>query len=248
MRKMLAFMISVTSFVAAAARAGHPVTPFKRVAQPLPANVEHLSGIEARRYLNSLRIKHPGVFERAAADLRRKGFTETDEVHVYRTVQHVRRGVKSMGVRPPFNLADTASNSDGEIVYWYWDDGGDYSTWQGSVYVNDYASGTWITASCQTSVVEGQEWYLIWDAIDGAGGGDIDRTPPQVAWRGDYHRVDFDWDRVVRKWEDWSWCTAAGCAGTTYTCFALGRDPRQKAICAGATCIGIGIGCLYVLR
>lgn len=264
-KRPLAFLILALAFVGTAS-AAHPATPFRRIALPLPASVDKLVGEDARRYVNNLRVRHPGLFEKAAVDLLRRGYHDTGEFTVLRSVRLARQMDRRTD-RSPYFLTDTVTGSEGEIIYWAWDDG-DYYTWEGNVYIHEYSNDNWISANCQTSVDEGTEWYLIWDYMVDAGGPDIERGPQQIRmwWRpeADYsHAVDhpgqlrvtspfilagINWDYVRRKWEDWSWCAAFGCAGSAAQCYGLIRGTRERAECAAFTCIGVGIGCLYVLK
>jgi len=259
-------VLSATAAIAPEARRAHPATPFRRTVGKLGGNIEHLTGADGRRYMENLRSRHPGVFERAAADLKNRGYKDTGDIEVFRTVRTARNRFDKH--RGPNYLVDTLSSSEGEIVYWAWDDG-DPTTWEGSVYLLEYTSGNWIDGNCQTYVDEGREWTETWHAFIDAGGPGIDRGPYQTkmhpprdsggdvlfavassvpAAAQDVYLVRIDWLLVQRKWEDWSWCTAFGCAGTTVACYSLPGTPQQRAACAAATCLGIGIGCLFVLR
>ena len=254
---MKRFLYALCLLVAVPGWANVPQSPFRRLASgDLPANVEHLTGERAAKHLANLKSRHRGAIERAAADLRRRGLRDTGRVDVVRTTQQV-------GFRPgagrtrSFSLVDTAAGAEGEIVYWAWDDG-DYSTWEGMIYLNEYSSGTWIAANCQTSLVEGQEWNLIWDQVIDAGGGgvDIDREIRTVsmsigsrfARRPAVQRAAINWPEVHRRWQDWAWCASAGCAGGTARCYLLPGTPKTRAECAAISCIGVGVGCLLVLK
>lgn len=226
-------------------------------------NVEKLSPEEGRRYLANLRARHPGVLERAAQVLRARGYADTGRVEVLRSIRFspVELTLKGSKVIP---LSDSYSGAEGEIVAWEWDDG-NYDNWEGSVYLLEYSTGNWISVDMQTSLVENEEWNLVWQEPvaasdnydDTPGGPDIQYASLgsffRIAVRPQhrFQRTAIDWDRIRRKVEDWGWCTAFACAGTTIGCYTnplVPPDPRTRAACSASTCLAVGVGCLYVLK
>ena len=91
--------------------------------------VEKLEGTAAVEHLAALRAEKAKLFRKAEARMLERGFKSTDIVAVARTEQK--------GIQP---AQSTYSNSSGEILIWSWDDGDD-STWEGTIYVEDYARG-----------------------------------------------------------------------------------------------------------
>lgn len=143
---------------------------------------------------------------------------------------------------------------------------GDYDTWEGNIYIHDYQSGNWINVDAQMLVVEEQEWYEIWTEPIGGGPGSLDPRYQDMNHQSNSGRaIDillasnsgiqlagwFDGETIKRKYQDWGWCAAFGCAGAYAQCrMVAGPVPDKRAVagCAAGTCIGIGIGCLAVLR
>jgi hypothetical protein len=234
----------------------------------MPLNLEHLTGHAARQRFEQLRASHRGVFEKAAAMLLRHGFVDTGVVEIIRTPRAVRN---SRGDSPrPYSLVDSVADTEGEIVYWSWDDG-DQTTWEGNIYLHEYSTVNWISFNGQFSVETANAWAMYWDdpvgASEPAGGGPDNQgvrfqqppmfpnaavfaktaISPRTRTRGPYSLV-IDWIQVQNKIQDWAWCAAFGCAGSTATCQILPGTPREKGLCSAATCLGISVGCLYVLK
>jgi hypothetical protein len=86
--------------------------------------VERLTGEAAKRHLDNLRARHPGLFERAARVLRQRGYAETGRVEVLRSNRLVRNTRQQSS---PYRKAETQYGDEGEITYWYWNDS-DYDT------------------------------------------------------------------------------------------------------------------------
>lgn len=99
--------------------------------------MEVITGSTALSVLQNLKARHRAHIEKAAARLREKGYTMTSEVVVVRQIDLQARKHRSGAIQP---ASDSYSTSDGEIIFWSWDDGDD-STWEGTVYVANYGNG-----------------------------------------------------------------------------------------------------------
>ena len=242
-----------------------PTAPFRRLSAAANApGMQHLTGEDARLFLQQLSDRHPGVVQKSAAMLRQKGWRDTGHMEVIRSVAQVHSSLDSAS--GPYWLTDgSVAGSGGEIAWWTWDTGND-TTWGGYVYLHEYSSGNWVCANMETSMIPYQEFTLVWDeptgaGTDGDGGGIINptslgtqRSTPLIfasyVDRGPIHRVNWiDWSQVRRGVQNWAWCTSFGCAGSYIGCVYMmpGKLPKEVAECAAGTCIAIGIGCLYVL-
>lgn len=229
--------------------------------------VETLTGREARRHLDNLRARRGDTFQRAQAVLRQRGWTDTGRVSVWRT----NRDVKHVpGSRVPgISLIQTfeESSAEGEVVAWEWEDG-DYDTWEGTIYLHEYSTGTWMTVDAQFWLTPDNEWNVVWEFIvDGEDSPGFEpdygvrgREPQKgeillakqsaAASRNPLQRV-VDWRGIRMKWAAWAACTAAGCAAAALTCQRLNPTPQEKpdvAMCTGVMCLGAGVQCLDNLK
>ncbi|MGN6182724.1 MAG: hypothetical protein ACTHQM_03620 [Thermoanaerobaculia bacterium] len=95
-----------------------------------------------KAHLELLKSKRPTAFEKAERRLTARGFTPTDRVVVFRT-----------GAVAPANFAPVQSveTTEGEIVFWSWDDGDD-STWEGTMWLARYSNGAELLQEAQFDV------------------------------------------------------------------------------------------------
>ena len=226
--------------------------------------VETLTGQAAKRHLDNLRARRGDVFQRAQAVLRQRGWTDTGRVTVWRTNREL-AGQRSE-TRPGISLIQTYQDgsSEGEVVAWEWEDG-DYDTWEGTIYLHEYSTGTWMTVDAQFWLTPENEWSVIWDfVVDGQDspgfepdygvrGSELQRGSILLAknTEGPIRRVGVDMKGIKAKWAAWAACTAAGCAAAALTCQRLNPTPQEKpdvALCTATMCLGAGVGCLDNLK
>ncbi|MGD2113917.1 MAG: hypothetical protein PVG07_02620 [Acidobacteriota bacterium] len=227
--------------------------------------VEKLKGEAALTHLYNLFSRRPEAFKGVRKSLRARGLEPTEHVYVERTVRLASNRNESSGSRAVPTQDYSEENSDGEIVFWSWDDGND-ATWEGSIYVEVYSSGdasTWegqIDASDETH--EWNYYEKTWSGGgDGPGGEPLPATNEAPPWpsRRSHHGVTLasrspngshtaygsngsmytpvGWSSWAHCWRA---CVVGGCAAVAIQCIRSG--PLWPA-CFGIGCIGAEVGC-----
>lgn len=219
--------------------------------------VEQLRGTAALAHLQNLRSREPQALIASIKNMKEHGFRPTDHVFVERHLRLARN--TSQSGPPPYSLTQTSSeaNSDGEIVFWSWDDG-DNSTWEGTIYVEIYSDGaasTWDGQIYDETEDHPWVWYQkTWerDPVDRRiafpplpGTRSNDRfllTNSAIALRPQFDLVGFyEWATC------WRAAVVGGCSGAAWTCRRTGPLwPECFAYgCTGAEIAG-AIGCYYI--
>lgn len=218
--------------------------------------IEVLEGVEAKRHLENLMSRRPAAWARAKADLLARGFTPTDIVVVHRSIRQVKGPAAAR--EPHVQLASETQiqDSDGEIVFWSWDDGDD-STWEGSMYMSDYEYSSEALSNTQLWIADEESHYPLWEENiyydGGTTPGPIDKARINHA-RDGIQLVSFSsggnfklvQSSVHRLVQDWGWCAASMCGGAILGCRATG--PKYP-VCVKFNCslgaISCGIFALY---
>lgn len=126
-----------------------------RAASSGGSHTQQLTGQYAQAYVAQKEQRQPKFREErkeAADDLRAQGFKPTGKIVVVRVTGDMAGRTTFLGrlahalVAPA--LAQTFSTSAGEVVLETWNDG-DNSTWEGHVYVENYATGDWSSFTTQ---------------------------------------------------------------------------------------------------
>lgn len=142
--------------------------------------VEVLHGKRAVDYLEVVEKEKPERFKKAELRLKELGYKPTTDVVVFRTVNIAKSGSKG-----PQNgnkhlvlpAQDTYSDSEGEVIFWSWDDGDD-GTWEGITSAERYSDGAYATYESQVLIVT-ENYETVWEeqtsyyrgGSDGGGGG-----------------------------------------------------------------------------
>ena len=141
----------------------------------------------------------------------------------------------------------------------------DYDTWEGTIYLHEYSTGTWMTVDAQFWLTPNNEWNVIWDFIVdgedspgfepdyGVRGPALQKSPILLVANRQAHiqQVSVDWKGVRAKWAAWGACAAAGCAASAMACQWRNPGPHEKpdvAVCTAASCLFAGVGCLDNLK
>jgi hypothetical protein len=137
--------------------AGALLAPADVKAQNRSTYVETLTGREAKRHLDNLRARRGDAFHRAQAVLKQRGWSDTGRITVWRTNREAKHSLESRA--PGISLIQTfdESSTEGEVVAWEWEDG-DYDTWEGTIYLHEYSTGTWMTVDAQFWLTANNEW------------------------------------------------------------------------------------------
>lgn len=135
--------------------------------------MEVITGQTALGVLQNMKARHREHFEKAAAQMRARGYTMTSEVVVVRQIDLQARNRRGNALEP---VSDSYANSDGEVIFWSWDDG-DNSTWEGTMYVGNYQNGGYTYIDGQIDTVN-EELTPVWEDTvyyyGGSGGGCYD--------------------------------------------------------------------------
>lgn len=207
--------------------------------------VELLQGSKAFDHLSQKRLRHPQRFLHFAGALAAKGYRPTETIVVIRSIgpASLAEPHRERELIPLF-VATVESNSEGEQIFWSWDDGND-ATWEGSQYVERYSDGAWVSYDAQLDI-SNDEGNVIWSEQTGRGGRAVyDQT--QVR-QGQGHlspllrRVMLPVKDVLNESpiQEWAVCLAAGCGGCAGGCWFTG--PKYPE-CFGSCCFGVSIAC-----
>jgi hypothetical protein len=265
------FLAAVITFAAVSAFGSDAVAPHKADAQIEPVvqqlasdiklityangvQVEQLRSNAALTHLQKAMLRHPQAFALSRAYMLARGFVPSKEVFVERTY-HLAKNRQQRNDNQ-YYLAQTSSeqNSDGEIIFYSYDGPGD--AWQGTIYVEFYASGlasTWDGQIDTTSEDYPYNWITqTWSTL-GNGGQDFLGSwhPPLPGTMNRAAEIQFaDWKAgknqvspVSMDWLNWSLCWRAsvvgGCATAAIGCI---RSAAAWPACFATWCIGIQIG------
>lgn len=198
--------------------------------------LQQLKGDAALAHLANLMSRRPNALGAARADLVQRGFRETDEVYVERILRlSVADSFGPGAIVPAQDYWE--QNAQGEIVFWSFDDGDD-STWEGTIYFEEYSTGIASQTNGQIDASNQQhEWVfhnLVWSS--GRPGG----PPP-------YRPSAFMPATVILAggggWSAWANCwrqnVVGGCGAAAVGCISVG--PGWPA-CFGSTCVGVELG------
>ncbi|HYH05529.1 MAG TPA: hypothetical protein VEK11_00580 [Thermoanaerobaculia bacterium] len=208
--------------------------------------VSPLDAKAAQARLQELKAQRPEAFRKAASVLQSRGWTPTDIV-VARRIAARAEG--------PVQPAQTFSDGDTEIIFWSWDDG-DNATWEGQIYIHNYANGGELlldgqfqTDSSTLAVNWESEIYykgprtspgasdpyvmLQRDGVRVASLGGIDVA---AATNADILLVQ----SLRRRLQSWAECTATGCWSGALACRFTGPAWPE---CAAGACLAVMVGC-----
>lgn len=231
--------------------------------------VEVIHGKRAVDYLEVVKKERPERFKKAGSKLKELGYKPTGEVVVYRTVnvaKPVSKGLRSGNNSLVLPAQDTYSDSEGEVIFWSWDDG-DNGTWEGITSVERYSDGAYATYESQAliatdnydTVWEDQTSYYGGGADGGGGNGDggpgIIRSAlpsglPATSFRravlkpGDGLNGTFRTMPVVagRSWSSYLYCVAVGCTSCAHNCRYTGPLwPGCFGLCCGYFVVRCGL-------
>lgn len=151
---------ALAALVSSESRPGAPTSEIIQVSPNGRTAVEKLTGEPARAHLRNLKARRGKGFLDADTRLRARGFRQTENVVVLRSVSLVAgRAIPRNGTAL---VEDTISTGDGELVFWSWDDGDD-STWEGSIYMCSYSPEADLLADAQLDISTGLNPEPIWE-------------------------------------------------------------------------------------
>lgn len=224
--------------------------------------IEKLTGQRAVDHFRRLREEKPQRFVGSGEALARRGYKPTREVIVYRTLniagQLAPADREHLGLKMPSPLfaSDAYASSEGEIIFWSWDDGSD-ATWEGQTYVERYSDGAYANYDGQSSIAS-EDWYGVWteQTSSGGGGGDGDCAecviqptsnggpaafvPAVIGGSASpgSGRLDLRQASYLSMWDGYLGCVVSRCAGCGVACAITGPGWPK---CAGGCCVGMGI-------
>lgn len=221
--------------------------------------IERLAGEAAHAYLRNLKARRSEGFRRAQAKLEARGFVQTDQVAVFRSVSLV--GGRQVSRDDVTFVEDVFTTGDGELVFWSWDDGDD-TTWEGSIFMASYSPEADLLANAQLDISTSLNDEPIWEETisynpprggpfnQEASGDGLDTAPTRVACASDdivagLAGPTLDRDLVfvgsfAGMVKSWAACSLAGCAGAAVACALSGPG---WAGCFNAWCMGSTVGC-----
>lgn len=207
--------------------------------------VEFLHGYMAINHLSKKRSRHPERFVGFGGSLAARGYRPTGMVVVLRSVGPARFDPAGESGGTTAFAAFTDSNSEGEQIFWSWDDGDD-ATWEGTQYVERYSDGSWVTYDGQLDI-SNNDGHVIWGEETGRGGGTV---YDQISHSHSSHRLAISPQRLSTLLvhdvlhqspiQEWAICLVAGCAGCAGGCVFTGPVYPQ---CFGNCCFGVSIAC-----
>lgn len=226
--------------------------------------VETLTGHRAVEYFQKLRAEKPARFKEAGKFLAQKGYKPTNTVTVFRTLRiteaQLRQGIVPPAV--PQRASTTVTSSEGEVVFWSWDDGDD-GTWEGSTYVERYSDGAYTNSDSQSDI-QTSDYFEIWSDVTSSGGGGDGPGDDPIAVsfepKQDANQVRFAVaggpnaalmqqgalnPRLVLDGFDWQGflsCSIGGCSGCAVSCAFTGPTwPGCFGPCCGAVVVACAI-------
>jgi len=210
--------------------------------------VQRLEGVAALEHLQNVRSRNPSAFSKASASLRERGFKATNRIYVERTLRVASnaRPMNADGMRLAQDYSE--SNSEGEILFWSWNDGDD-NTWEGEIYVEIYSNNDASTWEGQIdSSNEDHEWIYYqetWqkprEEFQSFKGflSPRRRVLPAVISPDTAPYLSRLQTAGWLQWADcWRQEVIAGCTGAAIGCIAT--DGGWPA-CWGATCVGVEV-------
>lgn len=217
-------------------------------------SVEQLRGSAAHAHLRNLQSRRPDAFRKSAEVMRGRGHAPTAEVFVERTL-------RTAGGIPnedhPFSLTQSSSegSAQGEIVFWSYDGPG--YAWQGTIYLEVYATGaaaTWDGQIDTGSASHPWVWHQkTWEGTIGRHQEIESNEPPQPGvylLAATLTPADGKTDRNIQRvtFYNWAVCWRQGVvAGCTAAAIGCMRVKVAWPACFGTWCVGAeigsGIGC-----
>ncbi|HYK05477.1 MAG TPA: hypothetical protein VE974_27240 [Thermoanaerobaculia bacterium] len=216
--------------------------------------VEQIRGSAALAHLRHLQSQRPEAFRKSTEVLRKRGHEATAEVFVERTL---RTAGGMTDEEHPFGLTQSSAeqSAQGEIVFWSYDGPG--YAWQGTIYLEVYATGAAATWDGQIDTGSSSHpwvWHeKTWQGTVGRHQDTESTEPPQpgvylVAQQSISadDRPDRDTQRVG--FYNWAVCWRQGVvAGCTTAAIGCMRVKAAWPACFGMWCVGAeigsGIGC-----
>jgi hypothetical protein len=228
----------------------------QRVALGNDVFVERLHGEAALAHLYNLMSRRPEAFAAARKSLEQRGFAPTNIVTVERTIRLARSRPKEGGALAVPAQTSSEQNSDGEIVFWSWDDGNN-GTWEGEIYIEIYSTGAASTWEGQIDDSTDQyPWIYYRKLWEGAGGGgphevQNEVSPPLPGSRAQIvpavllESCGLEAGRVVPvsfyQWAVcWRACVLGGCTAAAAWCRLTGPAWPE---CWSVRCVAAEIGC-----
>lgn len=234
--------------------------------------VEKLTGQRAVDHFRRLRAERPERFARAGQALARRGYQPTRDVIAYRTLSLAGAYAPSdlpEGFRPQPGLrlaADSFSESEGEIIFWSWDDGND-ATWEGMAYVERYSDGAYVNYDAQADISTDDSWHSVWSEETSSGGGGWDggddcreciyptsnstggTIVPAVTGNPSaalgHGMLDLRLAQASSRWDGYLGCALSRCVGCGVACKWTGVAWGK---CTGGCCAGMGFVACAVER
>lgn len=218
-------------------------------------SVEQLRGSAALAHLRSLQSRRPDAFRKSSEVMRGRGYEATAEVFVERTL---RTAGGSTDKDSGFSLTQSSSeqSAQGEIVFWSYNGPG--YTWQGTIYLEVYATGaaaTWDGQIDTGSASHPWVWHQkTWEGTIGRHQDIESNEPPQpgvyLLVANQLAPADGKTDRNIQRVTFYNWAVCwrqgvvAGCGAAAIGCM---RVKVAWPACFGTWCVGAeigsGIGC-----
>ncbi|HEX2833713.1 MAG TPA: hypothetical protein VHW00_11935 [Thermoanaerobaculia bacterium] len=203
--------------------------------------VQILRGAEAKAHLAELKSKRPSVFRMAERRMSARGYRPTEQVVVLRTA----RTEPSL-----YQPTQSIPTSEGEIVFWSWDDGDD-STWEGTMYISRYSNGAEMLQEAQFDIATATPSVMfestIWKHLPGleyAAGDDpnVQGSPVLMAsLRGATATPQIELaTSMPRPAREWLGCVVNGCLVGAIACAFSGPAYPE---CVVLVCAAVKLGC-----
>jgi hypothetical protein len=207
---------------------------------------EVLKGTRAFRHLSDKRLAHPERFLGMGSALASRGYRPTDTIFVERSLTPKEAldalGKEGEGLIRPLLSSTTYSNSQGEQIFWSWDDGND-GTWEGSQYVERYSDHAWVTYDGQLDI-SNTNGDAIWSQKTGGSSGITPENQvsfPGAAGHSDVRLAGF-FGNLDEEFKDWAVCITGGCLACAGGCLFTGP---AYPVCYGSCCFGVSIACAF---
>ena len=127
----------------------------------------------------------PDVLERTIQSALTRGWKPTGHVAT------ISRGQRHRATRP-VRQDDSVTTSDGEVTIWDWDDS-DWNTAEGTIYIEEYATGESMTFNVQFYVNNDDTYETIWGEVtQNYIGSGVSDNRPSLLRRPEIRRVGFE--------------------------------------------------------